>query len=573
MPRTAFMNFLRDRRGNFATLTALSVPVILAAAAVTIDTASLYGQRRETQSLADLAAIAAAANIGHAEQAAVAVLRDNGIQDVMVVPLNATPEVEAGGGRPVLVTVIPGRYGADRSTATATRFQAGTAPFNAVKVSVRQRGTRFFDVAFGEDPVIATTATASAPAEAVFSVGSRLLVLEGGVVNALLSSLTGSQISLTAVDHQALLQTDVELFGFMQALATELRLTAGTYDDVLQSDVKLAQIATALGKTSGVSTAAARVLDGLSRAVGSAGKPTLKLGRLISLGTTGRLPVGSTPSGLAARIGVMQLLSGGAAIANGVQQLHIDLGVDVPGVLAATLDLAIGEPMQRSPSVAVGEAAATATVKTAQIRLLLSVEVGGPSGLLGTRIHLPVYLEIARAEATLASVTCPAGRPDSVRVGVSARPGILDARIAAVNAARLSDFTASTTFAAARILQAPLVTITGAAHVTMGDTASTTLSFDRRAIDRVEVKTVTARNFTQSLTQSLLGNLAFDVRVVGLGIGVPQNLTASVAAILSGVTPAVDRTLVSILATLGVRIGEADVAVHAASCGRSVLVQ
>lgn len=571
MRSTVIGNFLRDRGGNFATLTALSVPVVLAAAAVTIDAASLYGQRRDTQGLADLAAIAAAANIGSAEQAAVAVLRDNGIEDVQVVPLNAIPEVDAGGGRPVLVTVVPGRYGADRSTAAAMRFQAGTAPFNAVKVSVRQRGTRFFDVALGEDPVIATTATASAPAEAVFSVGSRLLALEGGVVNALLSGLTGSQISLTAVDHQALLETDVELFGFMQALATELHLTAGTYDDVLQSEVRLAQIATALGKTTGVGVAAARVLDSLSRTVGGAGKPTLKLGRLVSLGTAGRLPIGSTPSGLAARIGVMQLLSGGAAIANGVHQVQIDLGVNVPAVLAATLDLAIGEPMQRSPSVAVGEAAAT--VRTAQIRLLLSVEVGGPTGLLGTRIQLPVYLEIARAEATLASVTCPTGRPDSIRVGVSARPGILDARIAAVNASRLADFSGNTTFAAARILQAPLVTINGAAHVTMGDTSSTTLSFDRRAIDRVEIKTVTTRNFTQSLTQSLLGNLALDVRVVGLGIGLPQNLTASVSAILGGLTPTVDRTLVSILATLGIRIGEADVAVHAASCGRSVLVQ
>jgi uncharacterized membrane protein len=46
-----------------------------------------------------------------------------------------------------------------------------------------------------------------------------------------------------------------------------------------------------------------------------------------------------------------------------------------------------------------------------------------------------------------------------------------------------------------------------------------------------------------------------------------------VVTLLNGVTAPVDALVYNVLAALGVRVGEADVRVVGATCGRSVLVQ
>jgi len=561
---------ISDRSGNVTTMAALSLPFILAAAAVAIDSASLYAQRRDAQALADLAAITAAAHLDKAELAAETALRDNGIRNVHVVAANTRVDYDLAGGDAFALSVMLGRYVANTQTAVVQRFVAGLEPFNAVQVAVSRQGQRHFAGAFMRSPEIVTKAIASVPAEAAFSVGSRLLSLNGGIVNGILSQLIGTQVSLTAVDYNALLSADVELFQFMDALASELSLTAATYSDVLEADTKMSAVASAIARTPGMDAAAKRALQDLASASARAGEPTFKLSRMIDPGNAGRLRTG-TSSGFDARIAVMQLLSGSAAAANGTHQLRVDLGVSIPGLAKVTLDVAVGEPAQTSSSVAVGEAATT--VHTAQVRLLLSIEIGGPGGLLGAKLKLPLYLELAQAEARLASVTCPSGRPESLRVAVSAKPGVLDARIASLPATDLANFSRSPAFAAARIVEAPLITVTGSARVQMTNMTASTLTFDRDDIDDRVIKTVSTRDLTQSLTQSLIGNLQLNVQAVGLGLGLPSNLTQTVSGLLSAVTPTIDDVLASVLATLGVRIGEADVKVHGASCGRSVLVQ
>ncbi|TJX70422.1 MAG: hypothetical protein E5W21_08255, partial [Mesorhizobium sp.] len=48
-------SMMGDRKANFAVMTALSAPVALALAAVAIDEASIYTERREAQAMVDLA--------------------------------------------------------------------------------------------------------------------------------------------------------------------------------------------------------------------------------------------------------------------------------------------------------------------------------------------------------------------------------------------------------------------------------------------------------------------------------------------------------------------------------------
>ena len=87
---------------------------------------------------------------------------------------------------------------------------------------------------------------------------------------------------------------------------------------------------------------------------------------------------------------------------------------------------------------------------------------------------------------------------------------------------------------------------------------------------------MSTQNLTQSLTTSLVSNLSLTANVLGL----PINLSAllgtvkpAVVALLNSVTAPVDTLVYNVLAALGVSVGQADVRVTGATCGRSVLVQ
>lgn len=236
-----------------------------------------------------------------------------------------------------------------------------------------------------------------------------------------------------------------------------------------------------------------------------------------------------------------------------------------------TLDLAIGEPPQHAPWFSIGETGTV--VRTAQTRLLLQVSLGPPGGLLPTAIKLPIYLELAFAEAKLKQLACPTGRPESLRVTVSARPGVADLRIAEIAKNGLADFSSRPRWSAAKLVEAPLVSVTGQAHAEVANVLPTDLVFTARDIAGAEAKTVSTRDFTQSLVASLLGELELDIKVAGLGIGLPATVKTTLVTALKAATPAIDKLLDSLLTTLGVHVGEADVRVYGATCKRSVLVQ
>jgi uncharacterized membrane protein len=559
-----------DRRANFATATALTMPVLLVMSGLVVDEASLFFQRRQAQGLADLAAITAAANIDRAAFAAETVLTDNGVRHVTVIDPDDAAVVQ-GALTPdaVAISVIGGRYEADPAVATRQRFTAGATPPNAVKVTMRQQGLRHFAAAVIGTPTIVTTAIASAPAEAAFSIGSRLASLDGGLLNAILGGLTGSTLSLKVMDYRALVDANVKLFGFLDALASRLHITAATYSDVLDAEANIGDIAAALAATDGVGPEARAAL--LAIVAGSSSGARLSLAKLVDLGETGRLALGQRPAGLAADVGVMEMLGAAATVAGGGRQVAIDLGASLPGLAAATLDVAIGEPPQASPRLSIGGVGKV--VRTAQTRLLLTVTLGGPGGLLGTSVSLPVYLELARGEATLKAVNCPTGRIDSLRDDVAARPGVADLRIGAVDKSRFADFGRSPMGGPARIVAAPLVTVNAAAHAEIANVETQTLTFRHRDVSEHAAKTVSTRNLTRSLTASLLADIQLDVKVAGLGLAPPSVLKGSLANLLAAATPSLDTLLDGVLAALGVRVGEADVRVNGATCGRSVLVQ
>jgi uncharacterized membrane protein len=559
----ALRRALRSTSGNVATLTALLMPAALTLAAFAVDQGSLYLERRQLQNLTDLAAIAAAASIDEPGEAAQALFQANGITDLTL--LTAPGETNL----PDTLLVETGRYVADPGTTVANRFQAGGAPANAARVTLKTHGATFFAGNLLPDPVIGTTALASASNEAAFSIGSRLASLNGGIVNELLGKLLGTDLSLSVMDYKALLGADVNMLGFLDALAGKANITAGTYDDVLQSDVSIGHFISALADVSPSPQASAALKTMAAGLLSS--DTTIPLSHLVSLGPIGGLALGAEPPGLNATANLMSLLSAGAAVADGKHQVALDLDAGLPGIAGATLDLAIGEPPQNSPWFSIGEKGDI--VRTAQTRLSLVVQVGGPGGLLGASIRVPIYLELAFAEGRLGDISCPTGRPDSLHVTVEARPGVAEAWLGEVDTAGMTNFAKSPAVLPAKLVKAPLVTVTGAAHATMSNPTPTALEFSASDIDKGMVKSVSTHNFTGSLFKSLLGDLQLDIKVGGLGLSLPGVLNSTLTNVLGAASPAIDTLLDNLLATLGVKVGEADIRVTGGVCGRSVLVQ
>jgi uncharacterized membrane protein len=285
---------------------------------------------------------------------------------------------------------------------------------------------------------------------------------------------------------------------------------------------------------------------------------------------------------------ILSLLGASAALSNGSRQVDINLGATIPGLAAAKLAIAIGEPMQASAWLAVGEAGTE--VHTAQTRLRLTASVGVPNPALGggvnlLSVNLPLHVEVASAEAKLTDINCLAGRPDRPRVSIAARPGVATLRLADSDTHGFADFSRPQSFRKARIadvslklllLKLDLLGIEGQAMATISNGNPTTLTFDSADIAAAKTKTVSTRNLTQSLTESLINNLTLSVNALGLGLdvtGLLGTIKPAVTAALSAVTEPLDTLLYNVLTMLGVGIGQADVRVTGATCGRSVLVQ
>ncbi|PDQ20739.1 hypothetical protein CN311_12570 [Mesorhizobium sanjuanii] len=580
-------SILGDTKANFTVMTALSAPVALALAAFAIDEGSIYVERREAQAMTDLAAITAASNIGNMEAAVVATLGDNGMPGIVVKKAGQTIVPTLG---KTIVSVTPGRYSAASSLSVGQRFEAGKTPYNAVRVALNKIPARYFANALIPTPVIGTEAIASLTPQAMFSIGSRLLSVNGGILNALLSGLLGGNISLSVMDYNALISADINVLSFVDALAVQLNLTGVSYSDVLASKATVGQIATAMANVPGLGGTSKFALQTIASKSTSTVK--IPLNHLIDLGSVGQLGLGQGSAGFSADASAMGMLSAAAALANGSNQVQVNLGASIPGLTSTTLAIAIGEPMQFSPWLTIGEKGAVVRTAQTRIKLLASVGIGNSNlggGISLLSVNLPLHVEVAYAEAKLTDISCPTGRPDSLTVSIAAKPGVASLHLATSDAdnnpTAFADFSNPQSFSDAQIakisiklllITLDLLGVNGSSALEITNNDPTTLTFNATEIANKTIKTVSTKNLTQSLTTSLVNNLSLSISALGLGLDVTALLGTvkpAVVTLLKGVTAPVDELVYNVLAAVGVHVGEADVRVVGATCGRSVLVQ
>jgi uncharacterized membrane protein len=553
LPALRGRSFLRDRRGAASIIVASAGAMLLGFAAVAVDLGFVFLQSRQLQGMADLAAMAAARDLPNARAAAEATARANGWNGALT------------------VTVIKGVYTPNAAVAAGQRFVATEASPNAVRVTLGGQADLFFGRAIvgRESVAINRTGTAARAELAAFSLGSRLASLNGGVANSLLSGLTGSSVSLSVMDYQALVGADVQLFEYIDALRTNLHLEGMSYDKVLATNVSTGKALTVLGTlldSKGQDRAGAAVR---AIAVAAGNATPAKLDKLLSLGPYGKQDQVMGGHGAGVAVSAMDLTNATLQLASGGRQVKLDLGATVPGLADIDVWLAIGERPNNSPWLAI-DRDGSVILRTAQARVYLEAKVG-TGGLIGslTQLKVPIVVEAASAEAKISALNCAAGAAT-----LAVRPSIGDVWIGEVDTTKLNDFKTPLAVGTAQLAKLPiLLTITASAHAKLGGTDWQQVNFSSGDIAAGTVKTVSTGDLARTLVASLVGDTSIGVDLLGLGILLGKSaVTATVGNLLGAVAAPLDGVLNSVMTVAGVRLGEADVRVSGLRCKDAVLV-
>jgi uncharacterized membrane protein len=554
MPGLTKARFLGDRRGAISVLTAVSMTMVMALAALAVDVGSVFLQSRRLQGVADLAALSAANDIDRAQVAAEATAAANG----------------EGWRAPLRVMVTRGRYAADAALPVGQRFQAGELDADAARVVVSSEADLFFGaMILGRSGLpIRREATAARAALASFSIGTRLASLQGGVANALLGGLTGSQVNLSVMDYDALAKADVDLLGYFDAVATRANLKAATYDQVLDADVSTGQALQALadslnaaGKTQ--ASAATRSL-----AVAAGNSHPAHLDALVSLGPYGGQDHVSGGAAATVAVSALDLAHAILQAGQGDRQIKLDLGATVPGLADVDVWLAVGEPMNNAPYMTITNDKSV-IVRTAQARLYVDAKLLG-SGLLGglAQVHLPVLVELASGEARLKTIDC--GRKTTT---LEVKPSLGALKIGDIDLAALDDFKRPLTLTATKLVKAPLFSVSGKSNVVLGGMSWQPVTFTQAEIASRTVKTVKTNDALAAATSSLLANLDLDVSLIGLQLGLGEaSILAALKPVLAAATPPLDGLITQLTDLLGLGFGEADVRANGLRCGAAALV-
>lgn len=532
---------IRDRGASISITTAFGMTMLIGAAAFAVDLGSLYLDRRKLQGIADAAAMAAAARPGEEQAAAQRIIAANcdcGIR---------------------IAVLAPGTYTADPAVQAERRFSGGGASPNAVRITLTRDRPLFFGsfLTGRQDSIIRATATGARRGYAAFSLGSRVAALNGGLPNALLSGLTGSQLNLSVMDYNALASTDVDLLAFSDALRTGLNAEVLTFGQTLDAQATLPQVVSALASAS--DGQAATVLEHIAdRAL----PRTLLPSRAIDLGP--RSSSIRVDAANPVKVNALTLLRSMLLLGNANRQVDLSLASSLPGGSGVNIALMIGEPPVGSPLIAVTDTN-DVIVRTAQVRLKIDTRVATPLA----NVHVPVLAELGSASARITDIDCRPNSSAAVKLGVVTSPAML--AIGTVADADFQDMKRPLDPMPARVVKLPLVSVDAEAELTLSDLNEKQVAFSRSEIDGGQVKTVSSTGLVAGAAKSLSDRMELDVNVLGLVLNL-KALTTTIGETVALAAPVLDTVLSDLTGLLGVHVGQADTRVNALRCGKARLV-
>ncbi|MGE3930633.1 MAG: pilus assembly protein TadG-related protein [Hyphomonadaceae bacterium] len=543
--------FLRAEAGAISMLTALSGVAVIGFAGLATDVGAVYFETRRLQGAADLAALAAAQHLGRAQRLATETARANNWPD-------ASLRVETGA------------YTPDPAVRPAARFTPAAGSANAVRVEVSAHTPLYFARLFVPEGRMRITrrATAAQTRFASFQIGSRLLSLNGGVANQVLSELTGSNVSLSVMDYSALLQADVDLLTYVDSLSTHLDLEAASFDQTLAHEIDAPDAIELLAQQVR-DQRASQAMRALASA--SHGAPSIQgLNRLIDLGPYGEQSEATLTRSTEIRVNALDLATAMLQLAGGDRQVRLDLGASVPGLADTDVWLAIGERPNNSPWLSVTDDS-DVVVRTAQMRLFIDARVR-PLGALASvaQVRVPVLVEAASAQARLTDVACGFDPRDRTAT-LSVAPSVGALMLGDIDIDRLDNFRRPLAPARADLVRTPLIRVQGSSRVDLGGEQWQSVRFSRQDIETGAVKNVRTRDIARASVSTLFQNADLNVQVGGLGLGA-QPVTAALSQTLGAAAAPLDALINGLSDLLGLGLGEADVRVNGVRCGGAALV-
>lgn len=541
MIRAALHRLRREARASISVAAAFGLTMLIGAAALAVDIGSLHLDRRKLQGIADAAALAAAAKPGEERAAAERIIAANCDCGITIASLTN------------------GSYAADVGIAAEQRFINGGASPNAVRIVLTRSHPLFFGrILTGRDSnVIRASATGARRGYAAFSLGSRVAAVSGGVPNAILSALTGSELNLSLMDYNALASADIDLLAFSDALRSEIGVEALTFGQTLDSHVTMPQVLSALAaSTDGNAASVARHMAARSPATQLVPSSAIDLGpRHSSVRVDAANPV---------RVNLLSLMRTMLILGSADRQVDLDLVGALPGGSQVKLALIIGEPPAHSPLIAVTDDNEV-VVRTAQVRLRLDSKIATPVAT----VELPILAELGSASARISDIDCGKNSAKAVTLAVTTSPASL--AIGTVTDSEFRDMNRPLDPKKARLLKLPLASVDAEAELVLSDLAEKSVAFSRANIADGTVKTVSSTGLVAGAAKSLADRMDLSGSVLGIGLNLGA-LKSLVATTVGATAPLLDGVLQQVTGVLGVHVGQADARVNALRCGQAKLV-
>lgn len=387
--------FRRDESGVVAIIVSLMLTVLFGFVALGVDVAALYRDRARLQAASDLGAMSAVADASAAQDRAIDAITKN------------------DRAASTLTELQTGRYFRNPAIPRTERFMPlddDTDVVNAAQVTLSDASPLHFAQIFSGTPSVdlSRTAMATRTGAASFSLNSHLADLDPAALDAVLTAEYGVGAAIGVGDLALLADARVNLGTLLDTLdgltGGPSRNPAEVLNRVTTADTLLDALAAELppalaGSLTGLASAAAGQQIDVAAVIG---------------GIDTRLGLTATDFLIGIDVTALDIVKAVVA-SEDINAASLDLDLDGAGIVGVDAQLTAGEPPAQSGWVALGEEGVQLHRAAARLGLDIDADPGLLTGLAAevtaTDLHVPLYVELAGATATLDEISCSASRP------------------------------------------------------------------------------------------------------------------------------------------------------------------
>lgn len=539
----------RDRqRGAIGLLAALTMALALLCTLVVVDSGRLYMEKRTLQRVADMAALEAASLNGTC--AGTSTANSYATQSATRNGFTVTDNTRT----------LTTRCGVLSTGADSRRsFVVDATKSDAIQVIVSHTVARSIAAGIGAmfdtNPTptdIQLTAVAVAtpplPPLAQLTIQTTLATIDtsrGALLNALWGQLLGGTLNISAVGYQGLADANVNLLKYLDQLAIDINAKAGDYTSLLSSDIKISQLLNTSAKVlPQASSAVQAAISGLNVVAGNA---TVKLQDLISLQT------GAPAAALNTNLNLFNLAQGLVQAANSNNGLAANLNLNL-GVASVTAKVKVIEPPQLSAIGDPSKNPQSIAVRTAQIRTMISVDLGSISNALkllfgfnplisvGVASSLDVSIEVAAAQTRVTGYSCASDATKSLTALTTTSAAI-------VKAGKINSAVWSSNVTGLGVTPLPLLDLTLA-----GFHSGITLSIDTPIGQSTQSGVYNVPNEIGAIPNPVLSyssrNLIGNLQNSNIAVSLTGPLLSTIGALLGGVISGITTQITNLLSPL-----------------------